>query len=1308
MKHYLLNHQPQKGLQAACAEQGQAPTCNARGKGRTSASPKTLTRILLVLLTTFLLPSAAWGVDEYTLGSGETLTYNNGSRQYSSLGLVWNVTLTNIPNSTKVPKYNEYSFTHFCELRLTSSIPYKGKMTGFTFSGTVSIKGDGSPNPQVDQILVYKSSTSDFSDREQIGYVTKSGDNYTYNQTSSQSPELNNDYIQVVFYRETVNEDQTFSADDIKGIAMTFEGTSYGIKVGNQRVTSNNSTDILGDGGKVSYDNTNNTLTLNGATIDGCIRYSGTNGLNIQFEGNNTITAVDSAAIRTVYLSSATPSQLPSLVLSGSGNAKLSSRSYVGYSAIAGFSQINGGLSAAYLEDYAGADFTSLTGERDIIICNGSPYGFYVGGTIVTASNKATVLGSGVDFTPATSDVATLTFSDKATIPGELEWDLNNALKIQLSGANAVQGCIHSNKDVALSFSYPSGAINSSLTFGNSEGDQSAISGFREVTFPNINPQEENKLNFDENVSYNNSDKVLKNNKNENEVVTSSHISYYYGLTIAGVAVTSTNVDSDGKITGIDGVKFTAPATLTLEDAEIISYNVNALKTEIDNLIIELKGNNTIATDEGYFALSGNGSNKITLSSNQEGSLTLENNYNSGGGLVNNITIDKSDDLTLTILNPTNVTTLEGAKKAIYTKGTPLGLTVNNVIVTTNNKDNIQEGVSFDSDNNKLVLTNAIIDGSVVWDTDDDLYIEINGDNSIGEILATTGTSNIIHFTEGNSTGDKTVVISETISGFDGFPDLGTSLYNIESGSNYATITTAAYDLKVFVNGKLIQVQKYSSDYPGYKDNISGETTATIKFDGEQTLTINGGSISESTEGENSYTSIISGLDNLTIKLSGDGNYQNTISGKIKSTNSDAKLTFTSEDDNSLFLGNGAPIEGFKGNPSFKNGLVYLPYGQSVGVNIKKLNIPSMRLVDGNLTLGNYGDGENDITCAYTIEYTDGTKETGEYNPDQPKAINKPCVVTAHAVYEDIFGTTNTGDDAVGKYFGAKQEVFTVAIGDKIEGTSWFTPEITTEDQISSEFRLQEVDESGVFEIKQEGNDSYLVAKKSGTTTVNALLLGSEEGITVLNSGIALTFNVGEKLNSVFEGSNTYGGFYNDSDTPYALPEKIAAYLITGISEDGTSVSTQSIDYLPARTAVLLQREEGTKAITKIPYEGSATAPTNNKLNYSNPNTPAQSSSTDNWYVIYNNKFVKLTAGTQVKGGKCYLNLNGTSSSGTRGYYDIDGSDGTTAIKDVKSGEVDGEKWADGGWHDLQGRRLSAKPTKPGLYILNGKKVVIK
>ena len=47
---------------------------------------------------------------------------------------------------------------------------------------------------------------------------------------------------------------------------------------------------------------------------------------------------------------------------------------------------------------------------------------------------------------------------------------------------------------------------------------------------------------------------------------------------------------------------------------------------------------------------------------------------------------------------------------------------------------------------------------------------------------------------------------------------------------------------------------------------------------------------------------------------------------------------------------------------------------------------------------------------------------------------------------------------------------------------------------------------------------------------------------------------------------------------------------------------------------------------------------------------------------------------------------------------DATGIEGNRAVADE----------ADEQWFDLQGRRLEQKPTKKGIYILNGRKVVVK
>ncbi len=104
-------------------------------------------------------------------------------------------------------------------------------------------------------------------------------------------------------------------------------------------------------------------------------------------------------------------------------------------------------------------------------------------------------------------------------------------------------------------------------------------------------------------------------------------------------------------------------------------------------------------------------------------------------------------------------------------------------------------------------------------------------------------------------------------------------------------------------------------------------------------------------------------------------------------------------------------------------------------------------------------------------------------------------------------------------------------------------------------------------------------------------------------------------------------------------------------------------------------------------------------------------------------QFVRLTTGASAKPMRCYLSYVGVPNQARalpRGAAATDeelpqsiivrlvGSNGeTTAIGtiDTKTGEMTFDSEA---WYTLDGVRLSGKPTKKGLYINNGKKIVIK
>jgi len=106
-------------------------------------------------------------------------------------------------------------------------------------------------------------------------------------------------------------------------------------------------------------------------------------------------------------------------------------------------------------------------------------------------------------------------------------------------------------------------------------------------------------------------------------------------------------------------------------------------------------------------------------------------------------------------------------------------------------------------------------------------------------------------------------------------------------------------------------------------------------------------------------------------------------------------------------------------------------------------------------------------------------------------------------------------------------------------------------------------------------------------------------------------------------------------------------------------------------------------------------------------------------------QFVHFAAGAWLKPMRCYLVYNGSTEGGTfqnapsrtRGAASteelpqtitvvlLSSSGETTAIGtlDTKTGDITLD-----GWYTMDGRKLEGKPTKKGLYINNGRKIVIK
>ena len=162
------------------------------------------------------------------------------------------------------------------------------------------------------------------------------------------------------------------------------------------------------------------------------------------------------------------------------------------------------------------------------------------------------------------------------------------------------------------------------------------------------------------------------------------------------------------------------------------------------------------------------------------------------------------------------------------------------------------------------------------------------------------------------------------------------------------------------------------------------------------------------------------------------------------------------------------------------------------------------------------------------------------------------------------------------------------------------------------------------------------------------------------------------------------------------VPDGVVAYIITGVS-DG-KVTTRRISYIPKGMPVFVE-------LTTSSEESLTEIPDPSQLPLKGTAEPKDVSSITGGtvYVLYKGEFVKSVSGT-IPAHRCYLLLSNDMAGGARAFGIIrgdGGSDGLTAIK-----PIDNAPSTIDNWYDMQGRRID-KPTKTGIYIKDGKLVVI-
>ena len=606
----------------------------------------------------------------------------------------------------------------------------------------------------------------------------------------------------------------------------------------------------------------------------------------------------------------------------------------------------------------------------------------------------------------------------------------------------------------------------------------------------------------------------------------------FYEITIAGTEVTSNNAENilSGGVND-EKVSYNQKAnTLTLNNAVL----TDDIVCNTTSLFIDIQGHNTITTN-GKPAITTTletGSPKITIKSTSEtkGSLVLKNTSieTPCGGVFrgSSTIITVYTDNPIATLLPTDQNNLTSDTTHIAVFGELYQLTIGEVAVNyLNASDILGDGKASYNPTERTLSLNGVSTPMISYSNPEQLNIEISGSNTVGMIVGYGGDNNLL--TIKKKKGDSSPAsLDVNLNGNQANSDMAPIFHFsnctweeglfLEAYSDTKPIYGAYYENDRFrhLSGRSIDRVTFSENEPEAtpsiwigrlepneegKFTVNGEAVAGVQFNANNnTLTL---------QEVNLYNAgnITSYLPNLTINLIGG----NTSMGsyKIISANPQATLKFTTNADNPGYLSNSLgnnnlPWEGFAGNPTFENKLIYLPNHDSQF--IKVLEAPSINYSDGYLKFGKLSDGYglNYFDCHYTITYGDGSTDSGQNNGQVPslsvpKQQLTPCTITAYTEFTDQFNNKTTSDIATAYYFGFADDLKVTFDGTEMEIQKSEFPKLIPEVE-NIDFILSNSTNTNVIYLENDGGH---IKKKGLGTTDLVLNISHNENTQVLNSG---------------------------------------------------------------------------------------------------------------------------------------------------------------------------------------------------------------
>ena len=206
---------------------------------------------------------------------------------------------------------------------------------------------------------------------------------------------------------------------------------------------------------------------------------------------------------------------------------------------------------------------------------------------------------------------------------------------------------------------------------------------------------------------------------------------------------------------------------------------------------------------------------------------------------------------------------------------------------------------------------------------------------------------------------------------------------------------------------------------------------------------------------------------------------------------------------------------------------------------------------------------------------------------------------------------------------------------------------------------------------------------------------------------------VGQTLESniftLFQGypveiaAQSFATYYSDEALTLDESETAAGLYTVSSVTDNAAVVSEKIQVAPANTPLLVYNEsEEARNILLIPTtdEASTVSVASEFKGTLTEQEMSASSDAVDYYVLNGSSFVWVKNAGTIAANRCWLQLAKGAATARTLPLVFDDATGINAI-----GNAD---LTTGSWYDLNGRKLTRKPAAKGVYILNGRKVVVK